>query len=156
MKSRIIALIGMLLVSGQSGAWIAYGFKSGMSRFDVAGHLSDRPSFVITEELQRTLAGPGDDRRKYEFIYCFTPQKLYLMKYRLADSRVEFDKAKRKFERRYGKPEVLDGDSADAESANPGNADISLIWHLNEFETILLMHGANGTSAEFQDVSVCQ
>ena len=55
-------------------------------------------------------------------------------------------------EKRYGKADGLD----DWESANWGDIDVSFIWGLNESETILLTHSNNQTSAEFQDLSVCQ
>ena len=156
MKIKTTVLIAMLLVSGQSEAWIAYGFKSGMSRFDVIKSLSDKESFVITEDAQQTHAGPDGNRTKYNLVYCSTPQKLYLMKFRLADSLAVFMQAREKYEKRYGKPEGLDYVSGNLESENWEDADISLIWDINEFETVLLTHGKNGTSAEFQDVSVCQ
>ena len=78
MKIRIIVLIAMLIMSSQSKAWIAYGFQSGMSRFDVTRYLSDNESLVITEGAQQTYAGPNDNKTKYNLIYCSTPHKLYL------------------------------------------------------------------------------
>lgn len=146
----------MLVISGQSEAWIAYGFKSGMSRFDVVRHLSDKDFFVVIEGAQQTLAGPDDDRTKYNLVYCSTLQKLYLMEFRLVDSLAAFGQAREKYEKRYGKPEGLELLSDDWQSRNWTDVDISLIWHINEFETILLIHGNNGTIVEFQDVSVCQ
>jgi len=151
MRKTIILLIALLIMSSPAAAWIAYGFKSGMSRFEVTGHLSDKAPLVITEGAQQTFAGPDDNKTKYTLVYCSSPQILYLMKFRLADSRSEFVKTKQKYEKRYGKPEGLD----DWETANWEDADVSLIWDLNESETILLTHGSNGTSAEFQDLAVC-
>ncbi len=156
MKVKTTLLIAMLSVSGPSEAWIAYGFKSGMSRFDVVKSLSDKESFVISEDAEQTYAGPDGNTTKYNLVYCSTPQKLYLMKFRLADSFAVFMQAREKYEKRYGKPEGLDHASDNLEPENWENADIALIWDINEFETILLTHGKNGTSAEFQDVSVCQ
>jgi len=152
MKIRIIVLIAMLIISSPGAAWIAYGFQSGMSRFEVTRRLSDKESLVITEGAQQTFAGPDDDKTKYDLIYCSSPQKLYLMKFRLVDSLAEFVKTKEKYEKRYGKPDGLD----DWESENWEDVDISFIWDLNESETILLTHGNNGNSAEFQDLSVCK
>jgi hypothetical protein len=152
MKTRIILLVSLLVVSGPSAAWIAYGFHSGMSRFEVTGHLFDKESLVITEGTQQTLAGPDDNKTKYDLVYCSSPQKLYLLKLRLADSRADFVKTKQKYEKRYGKPDGLDA----WESANWEDVDVSFIWGLNESETILLTHTNNQTSAEFQDLSVCK
>ena len=152
MKKRIILLIAMMLVSSPGAAWIAYGFQSGMSRFEVSRQLSEKDALVINEGAQQTFAGPGDNHEKYNLIYCSSPQKLYLLKFRLADSRAEFVKAKRKFEKRYGKPEGPHG----WESTNWEDVEISFIWDLNESETILLTRSANKTSVEFQDLSVCQ
>ena len=156
MKIKTIVLIAMLVISGQSEAWIAYGFKSGMSRFDVVKSLSGKESFVVTEDARQTFAGPADNTKKYNLVYCSTPQKLYLMKFRLADSLAVFMQAREKYEKRYGKPEGLGYVSDNPESESWEDADISLLWDINEFETVLLTHGKNGTSAEFQDVSVCQ
>ena len=156
MKIKTIVLIAMLVISGQSEAWIAYGFKSGMSRFDVVKSLSGKESFVVTEDARQTFAGPADNTKKYNLVYCSTPQKLYLMKFRLAGSLAVFMQAREKYEKRYGKPEGLDYVSDNPESESWENADIFLLWDINEFETVLLTHGKNGTSAEFQDVSVCQ
>ena len=152
MRIRTILLIALLIMSSPTAAWIAHGFKSGMSRFEVTGQLSDKASLVITEGAQQTFAGPDDNKTKYTLVYCSSPQKLYLMKFGLADSRMEFAKTKQKYEKRYGKPEGLD----DWESANWEDTDVSFIWDLNESETILLTHNSNGSSAEFQDLSVCQ
>jgi hypothetical protein len=152
MKTKIILLITLSIMSSPVTAWIAYGFQSGMSRFEVTGHLFDKESLVITEGVQQTLAGPDGNQTKFNFIYCSSPQKLYLLKLRLADSRAEFVKIKEKYEKRYGKP-----DGSDTwESTNWGAADVSLIWRLNDSETILLTHSNNHTSAEFQDLSVCK
>jgi hypothetical protein len=155
MKARIIMLIAMLVISGQSKAWIAYGFQSGMSRFDVQRYLLEKESFVITEDAQQTLAGPGNNITRYNLIYCSTPQKLYLMKFRLSDSLAEFDKAKQKYNRRYGKPESSGQASEYLDNENWEASSISLLWVINESETILLTHSNQGTVAEFQDVSVC-
>ena len=156
MKTRIIVLIAMLVISGQSKAWIAYGFKSGMSRFDVQGYLSEKESFVITENAQQTLAGPDDHISKYNLVYCSTPQKLYLMKFRLSDSLLVFEQVKEKYERRYGKPESSGQASDYLDNENWEASSISLLWVINESETILLTHSNQGTVAEFQDVSVCK
>jgi len=152
MKTRIILLITLLIVSGPSSAWIAYGFQSGMSRFEVTGHLFDKESLVITEGEQHTLAGPDDNKTKYNLVYCSSPQKLYLLRLRLADSRADFVKVKDKYEKRYGKPDGLDA----WEFVNWEDVDVSFIWGLNESETILLTHSNNQTSAEFQDLSICK
>ena len=146
----------MLVISSQSKAWIAYGFKSGMSRFDVGNYLSANESLVITEGEQQTYAGPSDNKKKYNLIYCARPQKLYLMQFSLPDSYAAFVKAREKYEKRYGIPDRLDYVSDDWQSENWENVDISLIWDLNEFETIELTHNNRGTSAEFRDLSVCQ
>jgi hypothetical protein len=151
MKTRIFLLIATLIVPGQGMAWIAYGLKSGMSRFEVARHLSDKESFVIVEGEGQTVAGPAGDPEKYSLSYCSSPEKLYLLKFRLAGSLAEFVKTKQKYEKRYGKP---DG-PGDWKSLDWEVADITFIWELNESETILLTHANNETSAEFQDLSVC-
>ena len=152
MKTRLILLITLSIVSAPSAAWIAYGFQSGMSRFEVTGHLFDNESLFITEGVHQTLAGPGDNKTKYNLVYCSSPQKLYLLKLRLADSRANFVKTKEKYEKRYGKPDGLDA----WESANWEDVDVSFIWGLNESETILLTHRNKQTSAEFQDLSICK
>ena len=152
MKTRIVLFIAMLIVSGPGVAWIAYGFQSGMSRFEVTRQLTDKESLVITQGAQQMFAGPDDNRTKFNLVYCASPQKLYLLKFRLTDSRVDFVKAKDKYEKRYGKPDGSD----DWESMSWGDVDSSLIWHLNESETILLARSNNETSAEFQDLSVCK
>jgi hypothetical protein len=156
MKIRIIVLIAMLIMSSQSKAWIAYGFQSGMSRFDVSRYLSDNESLVITEGAQQTYAGPNDNKTKYNLIYCSKPHKLYLMKFSLDDSLEVFVKTKEKYEKRYGKPDSLDYVSDYWESENWEYVDISFIWDLNESETIVLAHSNNGTVTEFQDLSVCK
>jgi hypothetical protein len=116
------------------------------------GQVYHNATLVITEGVQQTLAGPDDNNTKYNFVYCSSPQKLYLLKLRLADSRADFVKTKEKYEKRYGKPDGLD----DWESANWEDIDVSFIWGLNESETILLTRSNKQTSAEFQDLSVCK
>ena len=149
-------LIAALIIPCQGEAWIAYGFKSGMSRFDVTRYLYEKEDLEIAEDDQHTVAATGNGEIIYKLIYCSTPQKLYLMKFRLADSPVIFMKTLEKYEKRYGKPEGL-GDVPDyRESENWEDIAISLIWDLNESETILLTHNNNGTVTEFQDISVCQ
>ena len=155
MKTRLILLIAMLAVYGHSHAWIAYGFKSGMSRFDVQRYLAEKDSLVISENARETIAGPGDHNSKYRLVYCSTPQKLYLMKYRLDESRSAFVQAREKYEKRYGKPEGLDHASGSRGAENWATTDVSLMWVINESETILLTHDEQGTIAEFQDVSIC-
>jgi hypothetical protein len=155
-QTRIILLIAILVMSSQSKAWIAYGFKSGMSRFDVIRNLSDNESLVITDGAQQTYAGPEDNKAKYNLVYCSKPQKLYLMQFSLDDSLEVFVKTKEKYEKRYGEPTPLDNKSDYWESEHWENVDISFIWDLNESETILLKHNKKGTSAEFQDLSVCK
>jgi hypothetical protein len=152
MKTRIILLITLSIMSSSAAAWIAYGFQSGMSRFEVTGHLFDKESLVITEGAQQTFAGPDDNKTKFNLVYCSSPQKLYLLKLRLTDSRADFVKTKQKYEKRYGNPAGLDA----RESTNWEDADVSLIWDLNESETILLTHSNNQTNAEFQDLSICK
>lgn len=156
MKTRIVVLIAMLVMSSHSGAWIAYGFKSGMSRFDVVNYLSAKESFVITDGAQQTYAGPRQNKKKYTLLYCSKPQKLYLMQFSLDDSLAQFVQTRKKYEKRYGKPNRLDYASSDGESGKWEDVDMSLIWDLNESETIVLSHDKNGTTAEFRDVSVCQ
>ena len=155
MKTRIILLVTMLTISCQSKAWIAYGFKSGMSRLDVARLLYEKESLVVTDGDKQTYAGPGDDQSQYQFIYCSTPQKLYLMRFRLDDSFEAFIDAKKKFEKRYGEPAPLDSALDYRDSANWRNVEVAFLWYLNESETILLTHTDEGTTAEFQDLSVC-
>ncbi len=153
---RIIVLIAMLIMSSQSKAWIAFGFKSGISRFDVIKHISDNESLVITDGARQTYAGPNDNKTKYNLVYCSQPHKLYLMQYSLDDSLAVFMKTKEKFEKRYGEPTPLGYKSDYWESENWEHADISFIWDLNEYETIVLTHRYKRTSAEFQDLSVCR
>jgi len=143
-------------MSGQSKAWIAFGFQSGMSRFDVTRYLSDNESFVITDGAQQTYAGPEDNKSKYNLIYCSKPQKLYLMQFKLADSRAVFVETKEKFEKRYGEPSQIDSASDYWETENWENVSVSYMWDLNEYETIVLERRDNETSAEFQDLSVCK
>ena len=153
---RTIFLIAMLALSSQGKAWIAFGFKSGMSRFDVSRYLSDNESFVITDDEQQTYAGPMDNQSKYNLVYCSTPQKLFMMRFRLDDSLEVFVKTKEKFDKRYGEPTAIDSKSDYRDAEAWQNVDVSFLWDLNESETILLTHSSNGTSAEFQDLSVCE
>lgn len=146
----------MLVISGQGKAWIAFGFQSGMSRFDVTRYLADNESLVITDGAQQTYAGPEDNQSKYNLIYCSRPQKLYIMQFRLADSRADFIKTKEKFEKRYGNPSQLDSASGYWETENWENVSISFTWELNEYETIILERRDNETIAEFQDLSICK
>ena len=156
MLAKSILLFSALLLPCQVFAWIAYGFKSGMSRFDAAGHLADRQSLVVTEDSGHTLASSTDGGLRYELVYCASPQLLYLMRYRLPDSRAAFSKALQKFTGRYGEPEGIDEVSAVLESPAWESADISLLWSLNESETVLLARDRDGSRVEFQDVSVCR
>ena len=156
MKARVLALIAMLIVPCAAGAWIAYGFKSGMSRFDATSHLADRQSLAITEGMRQTLAGSADGDLVYDLVYCATPQRLYLMRYRLPDTPAAFVRTLEKFERRYGEPEGLGDISAQLDPAAWEHAVITLLWNLNEAETILLTRDADGARVEFQDVSVCR
>lgn len=155
-RLRILLLIAMLVMSSQGKAWIAFGFQSGMSRFDVVRYLADKESFVVTDGATQTYAGPEDNKSKYNLIYCSKPHKLYLMQFKLADSRTVFMETKQKFEKRYGKPKRLDSRSDNWETGNWGNVSIAFMWDLNEFETIVLEHRNNETSAEFQDLSICK
>lgn len=152
MKLTIILLVATLIMPSPAAAWIAYGFKSGMSRFEVTGYLADKKSLVITEGAEQTFAGTGDNPAKYNLVYCSSPQKLYLLKFKLGDSAAQFEKTREKYEKRYGNPDVLN----DWGSENWEEADVALVWDLNESETILLTHGSDGSSAEFQDLSVCK
>jgi hypothetical protein len=152
MKTRIILLIATMILSNPAAAWIAYGFKSGMSRFEVSGYLADKEFLLITEGAEQTFAGPRDNRAKYNLVYCSSPQKLYLLKLKLEDSPAQFDETREKYARRYGNPDVLN----DWGSENWEEAEVALVWDLNESETILLTHGSDGSSAEFQDLSVCR
>jgi hypothetical protein len=155
MKKKLIGLAALLLVSSPCGAWIAYGFQSGMSRFDVATHLADRGFRVTSEDGRQTLAVDSDTGTSYTMVYCSTPQKLYRMKFRLADSPDAFAGALQKYERRYGKPEGLDGVTGQARPRGPDNAEVFLIWYLSESETLVLTRGSDGANVEFQNVSVC-
>ena len=155
-KTRILILITMLIISSQGKAWIAYGFKSGISRFDTIRYLSENESLVVTDGTRQTYAGPEDNKTKYNLNYCSTPQKLYLMHYDLDDSLQAFVQTKEKYESRYGDPTPLNYAADNWEADNWEHVDISFIWDLNEFETIVLMHNENGTHAEFQDLSVCK
>jgi hypothetical protein len=152
MKTRIVLLIATLILSSPAAAWIAYGFKSGMSRFEVTGYLADKESLLITEGAEQTFAGPRANRAKYNLVYCSSPQKLYLLKFKLEDSPAQFDKTREKYEKRYGNPDVMN----DWGYENWEDADVALMWDLNESETILLTHGSAGSIAEFQDLSVCK
>ena len=154
--TRIILLAAMLAISGQGKAWIAFGFKSGMSRLDVTRHLYDRESFVITDNGLQTRAGPDGNRSQYNMVYCASPQKLYLMRFSLEDSLQAFVQTKAKFEKRYGQPTALNAASDYQDPETWKNVDVAFIWDLNESETILLRHDRDGTSAEFQDLSVCE
>jgi hypothetical protein len=156
MKITIAMLVAMLLVPCQSEAWIAYGFRSGMSRFEVSKYLAAREFPVVTESAQQTFAGAGDSATKYNMVYCSTPQKLYLMKYWLDDSPEVFVQTLEKYEKRYGKPEGLEDLAGYLNSRNWQDTDFSLIWDLRESETILLTHDLDGTRTEFQDISVCK
>ena len=156
MKARILLLLVTLFAAGQAQAWIAYGFKSGMSRFSVEGYLADDSTLVVTGAEAETFAGPENSRTLYHLVYCSSPQILYRMKFRLLDTHDEFVATKTKFERRYGTPESS-GDVVAADSSEDWqNTDVSLIWSISDTETILLEHDRDGTTAEFQDVSVCQ
>ena len=156
MTLRSLLFAALFVISAQAQAWIAYGFQSGMSRFSVEGHLVDDGLLVTTGSDGETLAGPEESRARYQLAYCSSPQKLFRMRYRLADSRDVFDATRHKFERRYGTPDSS-GELTDSASAEDWrNTDVSLIWQLNQTETILLEHDRDGTIAEFQDLSVCQ
>ena len=135
-------------------AWIAYGFRSGMSRFDVHRQLFEKETLIVSEEDRQTLAGPTDNQFRYSLVYCSTPQRLYLMKYRLNESQATFLEARKKYEKRYGTPESSGSDLSELENWNTTH--LSLIWVINDYETILLTHDDQGTVAEFQDVSVCR
>ena len=152
---RVVLLASLLVISGQSQAWIAFGFKSGMSRFDVVRYLSNKESWVINDGSRQTSGGPDDAPEKYTMIYCSRPQKLYLMQFRPGDSLEQFEQLRKKFEKRYGEPTPLNTAANYRESATWDDVDVSFIWDLNELETILLKHDRNGTRAEFQDLSVC-
>ena len=149
-------MIAMLLIAGQGKAWIAYGFQSGMSRFAVARHLADNASWVITEGDRQTLAGPVDKQSQYSLTYCSSPQRLYLMRFELDDSLEVFVETKHKFDKRYGEPTPLHPQADFRDAAAWADAEVSFIWDVNETETVLLTHSGSGTSAEFQDLSVCK
>ena len=156
MKPGLWLMIAMLLLPCQGKAWIAFGFKSGMSRFAVTRQLADNDALLISDDERQTLAGPRDNRSKYNLVYCATPQKLYLMRFRLDDSLEAFVETKQKFEKRYGEPTALHSDSQQPDAAAWANADVSYLWDVNESETILLSRTDSGTSAEFQDLAVCE
>lgn len=151
----MILLLALWLGPGQGDAWIAYGFKSGMSRFEVARNLSENHSLEVTEGAQRTWAVSPDGVIRYDFNYCSKPQRLYMMKFSLPDSPQAFAGASEKYEKRYGKPEGRDVPAGNRDLADWAELEVILIWHIGESETILLSHDDNGTHAEFQDVSVC-
>ena len=78
------------------------------------------------------------------------------MQYDLDDSLQAFVSTKEKYESRYGDPTPLNNEADNWEADNWEHVDISFIWDLNEFETIVLMHNKGKTQAEFQDLSVCK
>lgn len=149
-------MIAMLLCCGQGKAWIAYGFQSGMTRFAVTRHLSENASWVITDSERQTQAGPSENQALYSFVYCSTPQKLFLMRFTLDDTLEVFAKTRKKFERRYGEPTPLQAQADLPDSAAWTDTEVSYLWDVNESETVLLTHSVSGTSAEFQDLSVCK
>ena len=154
-RAPLAVLIAAMLFPGQGLGWIAYGFKSGMSRFEVAAQLAEDPSLLTTEQAGQTLAATRDGQASYVLEYCSSPHRLYLMKFGLPDSREVFERTLAKFERRYGSPEGLD--KAAAYLRDDGrDIEVMLIWNLNDAETILLTRDAGGMRAEFQDVSVCR
>ena len=155
-KKPLAILIAAMLFPCQGLGWIAYGFKSGTSRFDVAQQLAEDRSLLTTENAEQTFAARLDGQPQYTLEYCSSPHRLYLMKYTLPDSREVFARTLAKFERRYGSPEGLDKATAYLQSDDPQDIEITLIWNLNESETILLTRDASGLRAEFQDVSVCR
>jgi hypothetical protein len=154
-KAKIILLASLLLVSPQGAAWIAYGFQSGMSRFDVAAQVADRGGRVTTEDGRQMYAVSADEQTSYQMLFCSTPQKLYLMRYSPADSPETFAFLLRKYQRRFGEPEGPDDVSVYRQAEAWENADIALIWHVSESETLLLTHDGDGIGVEFQNVSVC-
>ena len=156
MKAPLAALIVAMLFPCQGFGWIAYGFKSGMSRFDVAAQLAENKALLITEKARQTLAVTLDGEPGYALEYCSSPHRLYLMKFALPDSREAFAQALAKFERRYGSPEGLDEAEEYLRLDDRTDFEVTLIWNLNESETILLTRDAGGLRAEFQDVSVCR
>lgn len=155
MPLRSILLVIAIALPCRADAWIAYGFKSGMSRFDVTERLSERELQVITQGLRQTDAASRAGEQQFRLVYCSTPQLLYLMRYRLPDDPASFAKTLRKLERRYGEPEGLGDSSAYRDSIDQPGAKLTAIWNLNEFETILLIRDQSGMHVEFQDVSVC-
>lgn len=156
MWAKSILLIAALLLPCQSFAWIAYGFKSGMSRFDVSRLLAEKDSLVITEGTRQTDAASQTDDRHYSLVYCATPQRLYLMRYRLSDDPASLARTLQKLELRYGEPEGLDEASGYTGSDDQAAAGLAAIWSLNEYETVLLTRDRDGMHVEFQDVSVCR
>lgn len=156
MTARSILLLVAVALPCQAQAWIAYGFKSGMSRFDVGEQLAEKDSMVITESPRQTDAGSQSDARQYRLVYCSTPQLLYLMRYRLPDDPASFARTLQKLERRYGEPEGLGDSFALPDSIDRPDETLTAIWSLNEFETILLTRDRSGIHVEFQDVSVCR
>jgi len=156
MKTRVALLIVVLMIPCQVKAWIGFGFQSGMSRFQVTRQLHEKESFEITGDDQYTIATTGDGEIIYQLAYCSSPQKMYLMKLRLDDSPAEFMKTLEKYEKRYGKPEGLEPIPDYRESDHWEDVAISLIWDLNEYETILLTRNSYGTVTEFQDTSICR
>ena len=152
----LLALLLWSLAPVTAHAWLAHGFGSGMSRMDVTRYLSDKELTVIAENDRQTFAGPVGDRARYQLVYCSSPQRLYRMTFRLADSPAAFVKTLKKYEKRYGEPEGLEGTPDNWNETNWQDQRVSLIWHLGETETILLTHGRDGSSAEFQDLSICQ
>jgi len=155
MRAKIILLAALSLASPPGGAWIGYGFQSGMSRFDVAAQVADRGGRVTTEDSRQMYAVSADGGTSYQMFFCSTPQKLYRMKFMPADSAETFAFLLRKYERRFGEPEGLDDVSIYRQPGAWDNAEISLIWHVSESETLLLTHNDGGISVEFQNVSVC-
>ena len=155
LHSKTILLAAALLLPCQSFAWIAYGFKSGMSRFDVSELLAERDSLVITEAARQTEVRGSTDDRQYSLVYCATPQRLYLMRYRLPDDPESFVQTLQKLESRYGEPEGLGDSFAYTHSKDQQDAKLTAIWNLNEYEPVLLIRDQNGMQVEFQDVSVC-
>ena len=99
---------------------------------------------------------PVGDKARYHLVYCSSPQILYQMTFRLGDSPAAFVKTLEKYEKLYGEPEGLDQAPRNWDDDNWSDIQLSLIWHVGDSETILLTHGRDGSSAEFQDLSVCQ
>lgn len=155
-KAVVAAWLALLALPVPGHAWLAHGFGSGMSRVDVSRYLSDKELAVITESDRQTFAGESGERPRYHLVYCSSPQKLYQMTFRLGDSPSAFVKTLQKYEKRYGAPEGLEQPPGSWNRDNWLNTRVSLIWHLGDSETILLTHDKDGSSAEFQDLSVCQ